>query len=499
MKAIKSLVSTAAALAAALTVVPSAAFAADDVVYGTMEIPYADFYAAELAAPYAVDAVTSATTSKWAANQEGGLVQGTYNDGAGKILGVVYPVAIAQADLDALGENNYNFTKLDAAPAAYKNVTVSGSDVTFSAVQGVHETFTSDITFTANSRYGDYQIDIASYPDEMVPAYGVIVKTADGSTYAMRALENIWRRGTSIAWTAGITTKEGHGNELSVQNYAETMGKTVTEMIYITADGYHTLSLNQYLPVKFANTVSVESSKSGTGSTTFTTEGFPEDYQQTYAIADGFTAADGKISYTDAAPGRYTLTISDGSGKYADVTSSFLLTTDALPVKYEDGKLVAADGYTDADAAAFIRAISSVDVDGTTYNTGRRGTTIVQTADDAFGVIDFAVQSGDNAVFANGANGEYVITVNATAYTTPLVIRTAAQAVTTEQQPGTTATAANTTTKATTKAAATTTAKAAGGASTTAAAAKTGDAGVGAIVAALLLAGAAAFLAKKKH
>ena len=54
-------------------------------IYGTMNIPYADFYAAEIDSAYEVDAVSSATRArdenskaKWQMNQEGGLVAGTY-------------------------------------------------------------------------------------------------------------------------------------------------------------------------------------------------------------------------------------------------------------------------------------------------------------------------------------------------------------------------------------------------------------------------------------
>ena len=51
--------------------VPFSANAADgDKVYGTMNIPYADFYAAEIDNAYAVDAVSSATArTKWAMNE----------------------------------------------------------------------------------------------------------------------------------------------------------------------------------------------------------------------------------------------------------------------------------------------------------------------------------------------------------------------------------------------------------------------------------------------
>jgi len=500
MKKMKSILSVSAAVAAALASVPATAFAADDVLYGTMEIPYSDFYAAELRTPYEVDAVTSATASKWSANTEGGLVEGTYNNGDHQILGVVYPVAITQADLDALGADNYNFTALAETPSAYKTVTVSGSDVSFSAVQGAEDTFSSEITFTANSRYGDYQIDVASLPDTYLPAYGIVVETADGSSYAMRHLENIWRRGTSIAWSSGVTTTEGHGNALSYEDYADMMGKTVTALTYITADGKHTLNVNQYLPVKFQNTLTVENGTAGDGETAFTTEGFPSDYQASYAVGTGFTAENGTIRYTGAAPGTYTLTVTDNSGKYADVSSSFTLSTDEIPVKYQDGRLVAADGFTDEQAAAFIKAITKVNVDGTDYNTGRRGTTIVQTTDDAFGVINFDAAANDAAVFADGADGSYTITVTATAYNNPLVFNTAevpaedaepdgeetdsAVADNTQSQSETAGTAESSTEPAESSSAAQTV--------PAAAAPKTGEAGVAVAAALLTLAAAAA-------
>ena len=114
MKNQKKIAILAAIAALVANAVPFTAFAADNYIYGTMDIPYAEFYKAELGnTPYEVDAVSSATTTKWLKNGEGELFEGSYHseaadDGSGQILGATYPVAITQADLDALGDNNCN-------------------------------------------------------------------------------------------------------------------------------------------------------------------------------------------------------------------------------------------------------------------------------------------------------------------------------------------------------------------------------------------------------
>ena len=68
--------------------------------YGTMNIPYAEFYKAEIDDAYTVDAVSSATTKgKWGMNGEGEIVEGTYNNGNGTILGVKFPVEVSSSDV----------------------------------------------------------------------------------------------------------------------------------------------------------------------------------------------------------------------------------------------------------------------------------------------------------------------------------------------------------------------------------------------------------------
>ena len=340
----------AVAIAMMTAAMPLTVSAEDTLLYGTMNIPYTDFYAAEMGDTAGeVDAVTSATKNKVLMNGEGQMFEGSYNNGEDTILGVTYPVAISQADLDALGENNYGFTILDTEPEAYKTVTISDGKARFSAVQDTApETLNLGVKLSTETPWGDYLIDLTDQPEGFDTKYrGALLKTADGKSYAMRHEQNIWRG--EIAWSSGIKTEEPHGNKLDYKMYEGLMGSTVKEIVLITKAGYVTVNTDTYIPVKFENTLTVENGNSGSGSTSFTAEGIPGDYQKKYAVADGFTVEDGTISYTDAMPASYKLTISDEAGKYADISAFFVLETDAIPVQYKDNKIVKADDSTDAD------------------------------------------------------------------------------------------------------------------------------------------------------
>ncbi|MDE5854458.1 MAG: DUF1533 domain-containing protein, partial [Ruminococcus sp.] len=448
----KFIISIASAMAMSVLVIPFASMAEDEMVYGTMNIPYADFYASEfgeIANAYEVDAMSSATTAKWSKNGEGELFEGTFNqaneDGTGSILGVTYPVAITQAELDSLGENNYGFTALDAEPSAYKTVTVADGKASFSAVQDSTPTVAdgASIKLSTSTAWGDYLIDIENAP-EMGAIYGALIRTSDGNTYAMRHEENIWRG--ELAWSSGIKTTEPHGNTLSYENFETLMGSTISEVVFITRDGYTTIVSETYVPVKFASEVSIDNSASGTGKTAMTLTGFPEDYEKNYSIADNFSVTDSEISYTDALAGSYTLTITDNAGKYAEITASFVLSTDSMPATYSDGKLVKAEGAEDADFANFVKNISTVSVNGTEYIASGRGAVKIIGED---GTVDFSASSRNENVF--DGSGNYTITVNATGYNNPLGIEVKAEAPapeTTTNAPVTTTNAPSTTTKA---------------------------------------------------
>ena len=489
---------------------PLSVSAEETIIYGTMNIPYTEFYAAEMGASAGeVDAVTSATKNKVLMNGEGQMFEGSYNNGEDTILGVIYPVAISQADLDALGENNYGFTALNSTPEAYKNVTVANGKVSFSAVQdAAPETLNLGVKLSTETPWGDYLIDLTEQPEGFDTKYrGALLKTADGKAYAMRHEQNIWRG--EIAWSSGIKTEEPHGNKLDYKMYEGLMGSTVKEIVLITTAGYVTVSTDTYIPVKFAATLTVNNGDAGTGSTPFTADGVPADYQKKYAVGEGFTSADGTISYTDAMPGSYKLTISDESKKYADLTASFVLETDALPVQFKDGKIVKADDASDAEAENFIRNLAKVEVGETAYNASGKGSVKIF---DESGAINFDAESRSGKVFADGANGTYTLTVTATGYRNPLTIQLAQNetepAVTTAEtttssaaSDETTTTAASTTEKTTTTAKPTTTAKSADTAAPAkkdSSAPKTGDAGVGIFAALASVSATTAILTRRK-
>ncbi|MBR4626431.1 MAG: DUF1533 domain-containing protein [Ruminococcus sp.] len=468
MKKTISLISAAAL--AALTAASLPVNAADgEKVYGTMNIPYADFYSAEIESDYEVDAVSSATASKWAMNEPGKLVAGTYNDDNGTILGVTFPVEVNSADVDKL--EKYGFAKLDEKPIAYKEVSLSGDTLTLSKVIDTNgeQNVSGSAEVSTSTRYGDYQLNVKGYPEE-TDLYGVIVNTKEGGRYALRHLENIWRAG-QLSWSAGITTKEGHGNELKFDNYKSSMGETVTSVTFITLDGYTTVDVGEnYLPVKFAGEVKAEDSAAGMGKTSLTLTGFPDDYKKNISVGEGFTVSETEISYTNAKPGKYTVKVTDDSGKYALMSGDFTLTTDDIPVKYSDGKLVKADGFSDEDAANFIKNIASVEVNGTAYNAaGKRSVKLV--GED--GTINFEVKSGENNVF--DGSGNYSITVTATGYTKPYSFEI-------KPEPETTTITATTTTTA----------------SGNSDSPKTGDTGAGVSAAIFALAAMSAFALRKK-
>lgn len=423
MKTAKKVFGVGISVCTAISCMSFAAGAADEYVYGTMDIPYDLFYAGELtgaANNYTVDAVSSATDAKWSKNGEGELFEGTYHseanaDGSGKILGVTYPVAITQADLDALGAENFNFTKLDAAPAAYKTVTVEGTTASFSAVNDSSpETKTGDVSIDANSVWGDYQLSVDKFPEDFGAVYGAFITTTDNYVYVMRHEQNIWRQG-AIAWSVGFKTEEPHGNTLDYDIYADSQGKTIDKLTYITKDGYVTYDVDVYIPKKFEYTAEIADAAVTAGSTEIKLTGFPTDYDAKYDIRGlDFTVEGSTLTFKNAAAGGYSGTISDKGGVYQDIPVSFELTTDAMPAQYDAASksLVAADGASADELAGFIRNISTVTVDGTDYAAaGKHGLKII--ADD--GSIDLSAEGRGGKAFSDDKT-EFEVVVKAAGY-----------------------------------------------------------------------------------
>lgn len=193
------------------------------------------------------------------------------------------------------------------------------------------------------------------------------------------------------------------------------MGQTINKITYYTDNGIYEIDADQYVPVKFNGTIAAENADVESGKVNVTVEGLPGDYQAEYTVEglEDVQVKDGVLTYKTkgAEIGKYTLKVFDKSGKYADLTTDFELTTEAVPVVFnnESAALVAAEGYAAEDVTSYVKKIESVTVDGTEYAaTGKRAVKIIK--ED--GTIDTTA-----APFKNAENGHvFKISVKATGY-----------------------------------------------------------------------------------
>lgn len=412
--------------------------------YVLMNIPYSEFYAADKVA--GADSVSSATKAKTRST----LAAGSYhvNSDGTDITGITYPVKISDASVlknytqitddsklsitvnmkgkettteyngkDALFESaSYSYYILSETPSYYKEATVNADgSLSFSEVKGATAQKISDasIDFTTDTKYGDYELDVNGLPKTVNTVYGVVISTKEGDNYGLRHLENIWKK-KELAWSTGFVTTS-HGNTLNSKDYKKMMGQTINKITYYTDNGIYEIDADQYVPIKFNGTVAAENADVKSGKVNVTVEGLPGDYQAEYTVEglEDVQVKDGALSYKTkgAEIGKYTLKVSDKSGKYADLTTDFELTTEAVPVVFnsESAALVAAEGYAAEDVTSYVKKIESVTVDGTEYAaTGKRAVKIIK--ED--GTIDTTA-----APFKNAENGqEFKISVKATGY-----------------------------------------------------------------------------------
>ena len=441
--------------------------------YVLMNVPYADFYAAEKNNA-GTDIVTSATRQKTRSS----LASGSYHvksDGT-DISGVTFAVKVGEGDIDwskftrvtddssvtittsikgkvstttyrgkdALFESaDYSYYVLPAGevPTNYKELTSdSEGNLRFSAVEGKEATKLENVKadFKTSSKYGDYEIDFKNLREQMVDAdgnqatvYGAVVNAADadGNTegYGMRTVENIWK-GKEIAWSCGLVN-ESHGSPLSSQYYKSMMGKTIKNVTFYTSTGTYTVDMKQYVPVKDADAAikAEDASLDGANATVMADVTLPEGFDAAYQI-DGkdveplASNARSSVSVTfDASalkPGSHTLTAIDKKGKFADISTSFTATTSKLVASFDAAnlKLIAANDATDEDLANYLAKISKVTVNGTEYSAQGRGAVKIFNAD---GSLNLAAANQDKSLVFN-ANGDYQIEVEATGYTTNL-------------------------------------------------------------------------------
>ena len=250
--------------------------------YVLMNIPYDDFYKAELKNnDVKVDTFTSATKQKTRSS----LAKGSYhvNSDGSDITGVTFPVKVSDISVlkdkkqikdnasvsittaikgkettteykgkDALFESDsYSYYVLSEEPSYYKELTV-GEDgsFTFSAIEGksaAPEKKQVQAEFKTKSNYGDYQLKFDKTEFNSIintdtdTVYGAVINTTDGTTYGLCHQENIWK-GYELAWSTGYTT-ESNGCHLNSEHFESMIGKTIDSVTYYASNGIYTLDI----------------------------------------------------------------------------------------------------------------------------------------------------------------------------------------------------------------------------------------------------------------
>lgn len=451
-------------------------------VYVLMNIPYADFYKAELNKKNTVkvDATTSATKTKTRST----LANGSYHaDNTGEhISGITYPVKIkAGTDLskltkitdaskvsitvnmkgkettteykgkDALFESaDYSYYELGTtAPAYYKELTVNeNGSYSFGKTTATEKTVKGAAIekFKTSSKYGDYQLNLnfdkVADSDQIsgnTKVLAAVITTTDGTQYGLRHVENIWK-GTEFAWGTGFTT-QSHGCPISGEHYVSMMGKTIDAVTYYTENGVVKYDIDDtYVPYKFdTSAFKVENADVTSGSAKVTVPTLPKAYDAEYAV-EGLTnvsVENGTLKYnaTGVKPGQYTLNVTDKSSKYVPFSTSFTLTTDNVVAAYNNDvkapALVAAKDVQADDFANFVKNIQKVSVNGKEYAASGKGSVKLINEDGTL------VTTAD----ALKAEGTYNIVVTATGYNKTLEFTYTNKSATTATKPAATTTA----------------------------------------------------------
>ena len=247
-------------------------------VYGTANIPYADFFYGEMndvqqnaeiqldaADPVAAagyredgmyDAVTSCTnvkskryeTSYYTENTENGSVtlEGIRD------VNIAVPTSLYKEAQEAIKEGKNCSNQLLSIIGSLKNVSetapesgeykVLNGDGTLTAMTTETKTLTVDSSISTSSVWGNYQVSVEfgdKNPDQPTTAnmMGVIFETSDGEKHAMEHSQNLWLRTGEIAFAVKDGFVEPHKNTIDAKRSKGLEGKTIKKITYLVKDG----------------------------------------------------------------------------------------------------------------------------------------------------------------------------------------------------------------------------------------------------------------------
>lgn len=255
--------------------------AKDKDVYGVANVPYADFYYAELGnevtessdiaavskssdkasslrEEHVYDAVTSATNKKSKKYGTTYITEGSgttvYINGvktAVKINSKLYAAAKAVAASKVTTANKLAEiadsieTVSSTLLSGYETYKTVNADGTLSALTAKDENVASvdakgvTAAITSTSPWGNYQIDFTDMPsdiDTKTNVLGVVLETEDGQKVALRHNENIYSKKEDIAFVVDDSFTEPHGNVLYGKRFKGLSGKTITKITYLLSN-----------------------------------------------------------------------------------------------------------------------------------------------------------------------------------------------------------------------------------------------------------------------
>lgn len=261
MRILKKCAATAVSLLA-LALLGAFAQAEDTGAFVLMNIPYAEFYAAEATDVTGLDAVTSATRMK---PRTGSLAGGSYHvdPEGGDVTGVIFPVYAEDASSlsslggveitdasqvritvtnkgqestsDYLGRDalfeapSYSWYRLSGAPAQYKTLRLVDGKPAFGPVNTEAEKVDASARLVYD-KHADQVIAVSGLSGALgdQPVSGILLVADDGTKVGLRHLANIWRQ-TEI------------GFRFDSAAYAALKGKTIAAIEYLTPEGHYTL------------------------------------------------------------------------------------------------------------------------------------------------------------------------------------------------------------------------------------------------------------------
>ena len=430
-------------------------------VYGTVNLPYADFYYGELNQVEAsdkmdlevedkvskagyreagmYDAVSSATTTKsknfgatyYTETETGVNIEGL------KDVNIAVPTSLYEEAKQAIAENKTCNNKLleiigamtvsETTPVEYK---VLNGDGTLGAM--VTETVTDDAAATeieTNTTWGQYQISVES---ELLPdkseMEGVIIETSDGRKYGMEHLENLWLRTGEFAFAVKDGFKVPQGNAIDYKRHEDLQGKTITKITYMIKDKADLVINTNLLCKKLLDEgygVTGENTAYENGASIQMTVKAPKEanYQLASVTFGGKTLTAGTdykyenntltvYKTENTGIGQYTLTYTDAA--YEDITANIIFTAgyEEGSVKIENNQLVLPEGL---DMATYLKSISAISVNGTALRGNNLGTTVF----NADGSVNFAAEitsRGQTTVVFPDENAEYTLDVTSIGY-----------------------------------------------------------------------------------